>query len=191
MNENGVNSDKGVHGVVTLLDTEHRAVIEALWHDLEREFNIPHLYEEPIAHFSYHVAERYDLEKLKSVISQFVKYKQCFRVRTEGLGVFNKSEPVVYIPVVRNPQLATFHRSMWELVNPWSSEPLKYYHPDSWMPHITLVHGNIPLERLPDVVSFLARRDFNWEVPVSNISIICSICSEVDPDNVFRLSSGE
>lgn len=181
----------GVYGIVTLLDAGHRAVIENLWRELERRFGIPHLYDEPIVHFSYHVAENYDLGKLKPIISQFTRFKQCFKVRTEGLGVFNKSEPVVYIPVVRNPQLATFHRSLWELINPWAADPLKYYHPDSWMPHITLVHGNVPMQKLPQVVAYLAEYDFNWEIEVSNLSIICSTCTRIEADLQFHLAPRE
>jgi len=176
-----------VYGIVSLIDSGHRRIIQELWKELESRFDLPHLYEEPLAHFSYHVVQQYDLKRLKTIISQFVNYKSSFTVRTEGLGMFNKSEPVIYIPVVRNPQLATFHRSLWELATPWSSAPLSYYHPDCWMPHITLIHGNISLKKLPEVVSFLASRDFNWEIKVSNISIICSTCHQIDPDLTFKL----
>ncbi len=176
-------------GVVTLLQESYHSRVEKLWHELEEQFQIPHLYDKPIAHFSYHVAAKYDEDKLKSIMDQFVKYKKTFKVRTEGLGVFNKSEPVVYIPVIRNTQLATFHRSLWELINPWAKDALSYYHPDSWMPHITLVHGNVPMEKLPHIVGHLASYDFNWEFEVSNLSIICSARSTIDPELQFKLPS--
>ncbi|MBD3286282.1 hypothetical protein GF359_07025 [candidate division WOR-3 bacterium] len=192
MPEMNVEPDKkkNVYGVVSLLHNNHMEKINKVWTELESSFGIKHLYEVPIPHFSYHVSADYPIDLLKIKLAAYTKGKKTFTVKTEGLGVFNTSEPVLYIPVVRNPVLSSFHRELWDLLSALAPEPLNYYHPDSWMPHITLIHGNIPEDRLPHVVSYLASKDFNWEIPVDNVSVICSSCSEVDPDSSFKLGRG-
>lgn len=187
--EDKTNGKSSAYGVVTLIEGEPRALIEELWQELLERFDLQHPYESPIAHFSYHVASGYDLERIKPLLAQFAQYKQTFKVRTEGLGVFTKRDPIIHIPLVRNPQLTTFQRSLWQVIDSWSENPLTYYHPDSWMPHITLVHGNLPASRLPEIVGFLASKQFNWELEVSNISIICSSRTRIDPELSFGLST--
>jgi 2'-5' RNA ligase len=186
--EDQANGKTSAYGVVTLIEGEPREWIEGLWRELLGRFNLQHPYESPIAHFSYHVASGYDMERVKPLLAQFAQYKQGFKVRTEGLGVFTKKDPIIHIPLVRNPQLTTFQRSLWQVIDSWSENPLAYYHPDSWMPHITLVHGNLPSSKLPEIVGFLASKQFNWELEVSNISIICSSRPKIDPELSFNLS---
>ncbi|NLI99400.1 2'-5' RNA ligase family protein [bacterium] len=178
----------GAYAIATLLGGEPRSCIERIWHELLVHFGVRHPYKVPLAHFSYHVAENYDLEKIKPLISQFTAYKSVFKVHTEGIGFFNAAEPIIYIPVVRDPQFTSFHRSLCHVVDSWATKPLDYFHPDSWMPHITLVHGNIKKDILPQVLAYLAEKDFNWEVEVSNISVICSECTEFDSGLRFPLS---
>lgn len=188
MNETLPSRQNGAYGVVSLLDDASRAAIEKIWHELENGFKIPHRYEQPIAHFSYHVAESYDHEKIEPLLDQFARYKQAFKVRTDGLGFFNSSRPVIHIPIVRNPQLTTFQRSLWELVKPWSKNALQYYDPDCWMPHITLVHGNIEREQIAQVLGFLVSYELCWEINIANISVISAASSEVNPELQFKLT---
>ncbi len=182
-----IQPDPGRFGVVSVLDAETTAQIEDVWRKLEQRFHISHRYTQPIAHFSYHVAAGYDFEKIKPLLAQFAQYKQTFSVRTDGLGVFNRFEPVIHIPIVRNPQLTTFQRSLWELINPWSKNALDYYDPDCWMPHVTLVHGNVEQSQIPQVLGFLASYDFNLEIEVTSLSIISAASCAVDPELQFKL----
>jgi len=54
-----------MHGVVSLLDDEHYALVEHLWDEVETELGVRGLYKTPFPHFSYHVAEQYDLDLLE------------------------------------------------------------------------------------------------------------------------------
>ncbi|MBN2381047.1 2'-5' RNA ligase family protein [candidate division WOR-3 bacterium] len=184
------DTSKITYGVVSLLHSTYKEQIKNLWKRLEKRFGVAHLFHVPIPHFSYHVSTDYSLDLLKAKLADFASRKSSFMVKTEGLGVFNSTEPVLYIPVVRNPALSSFHRELWDMLATFAPQPLAYYHPDSWMPHITLIHGNIPTDKLPDIVAFLASQDFNWEIPIDNISVISSSCSDLDPELTFKLGYG-
>jgi len=47
-----------------------------------------------------------------------------------------------------------------------------YYRPEQWIPHITLADGDVLKKLLLDVVRLLSERDFNWEIEVTNLSLI-------------------
>lgn len=57
-----------MHGVVSLLDEQHYARVEQLWRELESTFGVRDLYNTPFPHFSYHVAQHYDVEKLERIM---------------------------------------------------------------------------------------------------------------------------
>src|SRR5690348_10878558 len=93
--------------VVSLLDREHEARIEALWDELAREFGVDALLSRvAIPHFSYHVAEKYDEPKLEAALRTFAHVHRPFTVRCAGLGIFTGPNPVLYIPIVRNGDLS-------------------------------------------------------------------------------------
>src|SRR5918911_3633710 len=102
-----------MHAVVSLLDDSSSQMVEKLWAQIEREFGIRGVYRTPFPHISYHVSSEYDVEKVKVVLQVFARHTKPFRVRSCGLGVFTGPEPVLYIPIVRSPQLAEFQHEFW------------------------------------------------------------------------------
>jgi 2'-5' RNA ligase len=160
------------HGVVSLLDDEHYALVEHLWDELRAKLGECGLCKMPFPHFSYHVAEQYDVDLVESVLPRLASHRATFRVRTAGLGVFSGDHPVLYVPVVRNPALSTLHQRLWQELAEASTGTLEYYHPERWMPHITLADGDVLKDHLPDVVHLLSARAFNWEIEVTNLSLI-------------------
>ena len=49
-----------------------------------------------------------------------------------------------------------------------------YYHPDNWLPHITIGFGDIDRDNLAEIVRFLIGRELNWEIKVSNVTYIAN-----------------
>jgi 2'-5' RNA ligase len=91
----------------------------------------------PIPHFSYHVAERYDLERVAGVVRQIARDTPPFRVKTSGLGIFTGPERVLYVIVDHNPILAALHRRIWEAMDGLTDTANPYYHPDTGIRIIT------------------------------------------------------
>ena len=94
-----------MHGIVSLLDGKHYQLVENLWVELEREFLVRGVYITPYSHFSYQIAQGYNVVLLEPILQTFASGQATFQVKTSGLGIFNGPHPVLYIPVVRSPEL--------------------------------------------------------------------------------------
>jgi hypothetical protein len=49
---------------------------------------------------------------------------------------------------------------------------LAYYHPEHWMPHITLAQGDLTTISLPRLVTTLMERRLDWEIVINNITLM-------------------
>ncbi len=54
-----------MHAIVSLLDNDHHYLIEDLWAELKREFSVHGVYITPYPHFSYQVAQDYNVDLLE------------------------------------------------------------------------------------------------------------------------------
>lgn len=162
-----------MHGVVSLLDDEHYTQLEGIWRELADEFGVRGIYVTPYPHFTYQVAEAYDVKAVEAVLHRRAQRMRPFKIRTAGLGIFTLSQPVLYIPVVRGPELSALHQEIWrEIAQTPSCEVADYYRPENWVPHITLAHGDVDHNQLARIVRVLAARNFHWELTVNNLSLI-------------------
>lgn len=164
-----------MHGIVSLLDDAHYQQVEVLWAELKREFGVQGVYSTPYPHFSYHVANQYNLATLEPLLYAFASEQKPFQVRTAGLGIFTGQQPVLYIPVVRNPQLTQFHHALWQQLvasEQASKDSRDYYAPDNWMPHITIAAHDVDCQMLTNIVNYLGTHSFNWDISIDTIALI-------------------
>jgi 2'-5' RNA ligase len=161
-----------MHGIVSLLDNVHNQLVEELWAELKREFSVDGVYITPFPHFSYHVAQDYEVDKILPVLERITSNITTFTVRTSGLGIFTGASSVLYIPIVRSLELTQLHQELWKQISTASSGIVEYYHPDQWVPHITIGFGDISKDKLSQMIPLLAERDFNWDITVNNIAFI-------------------
>jgi 2'-5' RNA ligase len=161
-----------VHAVVSLLDPAHYRRVEALWAELAERFGVRGVYVTPYPHFSYQTAAAYDVARLEPILQRVARETTPFTVRTAGLGVFTGAHPVLTIAVARSPALARLHAVLWEALSPVVGGVSTYYHPDAWLPHITIGFGDVTPETLGEIVRVLATHDFNWEIPVTDLGLI-------------------
>ena len=161
-----------MYGVVSLLDDQHYKLVEEIWAEVDAQFDVGGTRATPYPHFSYHVAERYDTELLENVVREFAQRSAPFSVKTSGLGMFAGIQPVLYVPIVRSPELSDFHRALWSEINAYGSGIVDYYAPGQWLPHITLAQYDIDARALPALVRQLNARDFTWEIRVDNLALI-------------------
>ncbi len=178
-----------MHGIVSLLDSKQNQLVEEIWAELEREFSVQGVYITPYPHFSYHVAQAYDIDKIAPVLQRITSNITTFNVKTSGLGVFTGTSPVLYIPVVRSLELTQLHEELWQEISPVSSGVQEYYNPDQWMPHITIGFGDISKDKLSQMISLLAERDFNWEITVNNIALIYDTGTKQEMKSRFDITN--
>lgn len=161
-----------MHGVISLLDPQATRLVENIWVELENEFGLSSVYVPRIAHFSYQIAEEYNVKRLGAVLEQLAQSQRPFHVRTSGLGLFTGSSPVLYIPVIRNRELTQLHSVLWQAIDDEGSGKSDLYHPGNWIPHITLAQGDLDRDNLPRIVRWLSDRDFTCEIVVNNLGLI-------------------
>jgi hypothetical protein len=173
-----------MNAIVSLLDEEHDRVVRGLWGELEHDFGVTAQYAQPFTHFSYHVADDYDLDGLRPILEGLIQDHGPFTVSTSGLGVFTGARPVLFVPVVRSPDLDALHAALWSRCTAAFGVGLPYYAPDAWVPHVTLAQGPAAVERFPDVVRALTHREFNWNLRIDNLAVI----EDGGPDRGLRMN---
>ena len=181
----GRRGDAGIEAVVSLLDLKHDEKVRDIWAALEREFGLRSIYSAPFPHFSYHGANDFDDEGVHALLERVAQEGHPFHVRTAGLGIFPGPKPIVYIPVARSPKLVHYHCRLYSALCDLATKPNPLYHPERWLPHITLAHGDLTAEMLPDVVRFLNEDTFAWTMAVDNFSLVYT--EGVDQGLSFRI----
>ena len=163
--------------VVSLLPDEHAEKVQDLRITIRDELGISSPLECPYPHFTYQLAEKYDVHQLESVLEQISEQQERFAIRTNGLAIFTDTKPVIYIPVIRNSQLSRFQSNIWGDISEAASNVADYYHPNRWVPHITV--GLVNRDEVSDVVGLLSENDFLWEIPVDNIAHLRGSTGEI------------
>jgi 2'-5' RNA ligase superfamily len=160
-----------MYGVVTLLDARHLIRFSDVWDALVR--NCPGFRKQagPLPHFSWHIAESYDLVSLQSMLKEFVRDAHTFPARCTGLGVFTGATPIVYIRLVKDDQLAQLQARLYERILPLSRNPSSYYTPEAWVPHISLTTDIKDPDLLACAMKNLAFHVYNWEIRVDHLTI--------------------
>lgn len=178
-----------MYAIVSQLDAQHQQLTENLWTELDKKFGLQGAYTKSFPHFSYHVAQEYDLGMLEPLVQRIAQNTQPFQVTTSGLGVFTGSLPILYIPVVRTQELSQVHQALWHKASKTGSGIIEHYHPERWLPHITLAFSNIHHEHFPSVIQFLSKQTLSWNITVNNLSLIES--SGQEPKLHFQYSFGD
>ncbi|MCP4425982.1 MAG: 2'-5' RNA ligase family protein [Chloroflexi bacterium] len=161
-----------MRGIVSLPNNQHTELIEALWAEMGHRFEVKMKGDTAVPHFSYHVAETYEIERLGGILEGIVRETAVFTIQATGIGIFPGETPIIYIPIARNPALAHLHERLWTAVEPISQASVIYYAPDSWLSHITLANGNVTPEKLGPVAEWLHSQNINWTLPVDNLAVI-------------------
>ncbi len=156
--------------VVSLLPDEYTQRVKDLRVGLHDELGISTPLEGPPPHFTYQLAERYDVDALQPVLERIAENEDSFTIRTNGVALFTDTEPVVYIPVTRNRQLTALHQRIWDKVAGPATTVADYYRPETWMPHITI--GLLNHDEVPRVIEYLHRYDFRWEIEIETIAYL-------------------
>jgi hypothetical protein len=158
-----------ITAIVAPLDEEHDAKVRALWERLRNDgVELPH---ESIPHISFHVAPAYDDGLLRKVVGGLAGPHRALRIRTVGLGIFPGPEPVGYVPVVRSPELTDFQVAVWSAAAIACESPIEFFHPSSWIPHMTVVPQLASQTRATAIERLLAE-DLNWEFELGELAIM-------------------
>ena len=182
-----------LHGVGSLVDSEATRRVKAIWSRLDRELGLRGVLVMPYPHVSYQVAQGYDRDNLEVSLARLARETRPFTIRTMGLATFPGPWPVVFVAVEKDYELRAFHGKVWEACLPHARDAFAYYHPDSWIPHITLAHGeernSVPLsgDQVNRVLATLNDQDCRWEIAIDNITLVWDYGTSQKPARTFPL----
>ena len=155
----------------SLLDDVHTQKVLEIWEALEATVGVKGVAISPLPHFSYMAARDFDLDTLQEVVAEVASKARPLMVRTAGVGIFTGEHPVVYLPVVRSPELAQLQLALWSAGALAAEKPLPEYHPAAWIPHVTLAQGDVTHDNVLGVLGILNKMVLDWEFEVDNLSI--------------------
>ncbi len=161
-----------MHALVSILDDQHNARVEALWDKLASRCGLTSIRVTPIPHYSYHIAETYVFKTLEPALRQIAAETAPFTVRAAGLGVFAGPDPVLYIPVVKDENLLRLHARLWAETAQFGKRIVSYYAPARWVPHITLAHGGLTQAALACAMENLAFMPLDWQIEIDNLALV-------------------
>jgi 2'-5' RNA ligase len=161
-----------MHGLVSLLPQPYYERVNRLWKELEEECGLVGMKTTPYPHFSWQIAQDYDLERLESIMREIAKDTEPLQAQTTGLGIFSGPRPVIFIPLVKTRNLLDFHSIVWDKAQEAGHDLSPYYSPQAWMPHISLAYGDVGRSNIAAVMEKLAFQTFDWEMTIDNIALI-------------------
>ncbi len=162
-----------MYGLASILPEPYYTQVERIWDRLESCCGLTSIRETPYPHFSWQIARSYPMEQLAATVQRLSEQFAPFQVRTSGLGIFSGTTPVIYMAVVKDPYLTILHRQIWEKLIEIADQPSLYYHPDYWLPHITLAYDDVTPQNIDTVMRTLAFERYDWQMTIDNLTIIC------------------
>jgi 2'-5' RNA ligase len=177
--------------IVSLLDAEHSDKLNQLIYSLEREFGLKEVQKTPYPHITWLTVNDGSLQNLKKTLGDVTGICCRFRISTTGLGIFTGEKPVLYIPVLRTENVNQFHGQLHEAVSLVCQEINPYYHPDVWMPHLSLALGDTTPQVVSQALLFLNQQDFRWKVELDNLTLLTKKGDLFLEDGMFPLIETE
>ncbi|WP_181308908.1 2'-5' RNA ligase family protein [Rufibacter sp. XAAS-G3-1] len=177
--------------IVSLLDAEHSDRVNQLVFELEREFGLKDVQKTPYPHITWLTVNDGSLQHLKKTLGEAAGICCRFMIGTTGLGIFPGEKPVLYIPVVRTENVNQFHGQLHTAVGLVCQEINPYYHPDVWMPHLSLALGDTSPEVISQAVLYLNQRNFHWKIELDNLTLLTKKGELFLEDGVFPLVETE
>jgi 2'-5' RNA ligase len=102
---------------------------------------------------------------VKNVLPAIAQRTPPIKTRVSGIGIFTGEQPVLYLTVVRTLAMSHLNQQLADHL-----PPEEYYRPHQWIPHITLLQGQIP--HLGRMVEWLNRQPLHFDITLDNIAMI-------------------
>ncbi|MGV3540588.1 MAG: 2'-5' RNA ligase family protein [Rufibacter sp.] len=158
--------------IVSLLDAAHTDKLNRLILELEREFGLKGVQMTPYPHITWLTVNDGSLQNLQETLGHAAGICCKFKIRTTGLGIFPGEKPVLYIPILRTPSVNRFHSQLYEAVSLISQEIGHLYHPDAWMPHLSLALGDTTPDLVAQALIYLNREAYDWHIELDNLTLL-------------------
>src|SRR5450759_3562562 len=158
--------------IASLLDPATDQQTKNLWQFLEDNCGLAGIKTAPFPHFSWLSCDDLNWIPVSKNLDRIAIKVKSFKVSTAGLGIFGGSKPILYVSIVKTPELLAIHQQIWNKVRRYLVNPQDYYLPENWMPHITIAYGDLTPANLACAIQNLVFETMSFEILINNISVI-------------------
>lgn len=179
-----------IYALASLITFDKDPAMQSTWDRIQRVFEIAGMTLTELPHFSWHVAEEYDFERLGKRLDQVVKNLSPVNLHIAGAGIFSGENPVIYLPVTKTPRISAIHTEISTWIRDYTSTTNPNYDPDFWIPHITLSSEGFNSDGICQVISELAYIPMNVGFPVDHFAILYKNDTSSGVRDVYRFGNG-
>ncbi len=122
-------------------------------------------------HITWHSAEEYQLPILENYLKDLSKTWERTKIRVTGIGMFTGKTQVLYLPVIKTPSLVQMQKQVFKFSKPISKKASRFFHPEIWIPHITIISSPNEQSSIPDVVHTLSEMKVDFEVEINSLAL--------------------
>lgn len=143
------------------------------WDALIKKFKIGYIsFRSPFPHITLSAGKCHTLENVSKKVREVAIKFSTFDLHANGLGVFVRESPVIYIRWIHSTQLYNlFHLLENSFKKTWEN-PDKNFQSECWLAKTTLAYSDILYSDLPRVLGFLRTIDFEKQMAVEGLSLL-------------------
>jgi len=157
------------------------------WDVLEQAVGISGVRRVPFPHLTLFGFEGLEYPRLQRILEDFSGGMKPLTLRCVGLGMFLKPVPVIYSPVIRDPELTFQHRNLWNTVSSLGGTMYGLYAPELWIPHLTLAQFDLTRDNHLQALQVLMELDLQLEFEVRNLTLFNWIGPRYEPQERYPL----
>ena len=160
-----------MNAIISKLDPESSGTVTDLWRKLREACGLNAIYDLPLPHLTWMVAEELDIKKSAPILTQISDTTASLTLHTFGLGVFTGKKPVLYLPLVKSVEMIDLHEKIWDQISPFSKDQKLYYSPRLWVPHITLALNDLNEETLACAINTIGFDTIELFIQISDLVV--------------------
>ena len=162
-----------MYAIASLFDPESDTAVRQIWDRFEAHCGFTGMNSTPLPHLSWVGADSFLFQPVEEGLrSLSAEVTGPLKIITSGIGIFTGPNPVVYISVVKSPALFNLHRIIWETARPFAVVVNRHYHPDRWIPHITLAYHPLEPSQFGCAISDVAFQRISLEIELTSLAVI-------------------
>lgn len=163
-----------MQAIATLINANSDLTATTMWKALTSACSLSGIKIPQNPHFSWMVAERFEENPVREAFADFARKVESFEVHTTGLGIFTGEKPILYLPLVKTESLLKMHGELWRALFQTGTNQNTVYHPDQWIPHVTVISEEMPVQQFACVFESIVSLDLKLTICVNNLSLIYS-----------------
>lgn len=177
-----------MQAILSLVDPASADRVKGILAELNNHLGLQGVNAFPYPHISVCFMSGYSQARVEERLHDAVTRFKPFKVKTAGIGIFLKPNPVLFVSVVRGSALERLHRLITKAFSPMGGDT-GFYTADRWVPHITLAVGDLTTELLPDAVRLVSQRDFHWEITLDNLTFAEETQAGLVIQSIYRFNA--